>query len=73
MITSFDDMSRKDPTMRFRTRIILAIAALSVGVALTPVAFAGDSGKADAMSQGTKGKDTITKDAMSKDSVGGMP
>lgn len=49
--------------MRFKNRIILAIAtaALSVGVALAPVAFAGDSGKTGAMSQGTKSKDAMAK------------
>jgi pentapeptide MXKDX repeat protein len=58
--------------MRFRNRVILAIAsaAFSVGVALTPVAFAEDSGKTGAMFQGTKSKDTMAKDAMSKDAMG---
>ena len=62
--------------MTIRTRIVLGIsaAALSLGLALTPAAFAQDKMgkddgmmKKDTMSKDGMKKDTMSKDAMSKD------
>ncbi|MBR0845156.1 pentapeptide MXKDX repeat protein [Bradyrhizobium liaoningense] len=54
--------------MTIRTRIVLAVsaAALSLGLALSPVAFAQDKmGKDDGMMK----KDTMSKDSMKKDTM----
>lgn len=60
--------------MTIRTRIALGIsaAALSLGLALSPAAFAQDKmgdkmGKDDGMKKDTMSKDGMKKDAMSKD------
>lgn len=62
--------------MTIRTRIVLGVsaAALSLGLALSPAAFAQDKMgkdagmmKKDTMSKDGMKKDTMSKDAMSKD------
>lgn len=60
--------------MTIRTRIALGIsaAALSLGLALSPAAFAQDKmgdkmGKDDGMKKDTMSKDGMKKDTMSKD------
>jgi pentapeptide MXKDX repeat protein len=62
--------------MTIRTRIVLGVsaAALSLGLALSPAAFAQDKTgkddgmmKKDTMSKDGMKKDTMSKDAMSKD------
>lgn len=56
--------------MTIRTRIVLGVsaAALSLGLALSPAAFAQDKmGKDDGMKKDTMSKDGMKKDTMSKD------
>jgi pentapeptide MXKDX repeat protein len=56
--------------MTIRTRIVLGVsaAALSLGLALSPAAFAQDKmGKDDGMKKDTMSKDGMKKDSMSKD------
>lgn len=56
--------------MTIRTRIVLGVsaAALSLGLALSPAAFAQDKmGKDDGMKKDTMSKDGMKKDNMSKD------
>lgn len=58
--------------MTIRTRIVLGVsaAALSLGLALSPAAFAQDKmGKDDGMKKDTMSKDGMKKDTMSKDSM----
>jgi pentapeptide MXKDX repeat protein len=63
---------RDDHQMTTSTRIALGIsaAALSLGLALAPAAFAQDKmGKDDAMKKDSMSKDTMKKDTMSKDTM----
>lgn len=56
--------------MTIRTRIVLGVsaAALSLGLALSPAAFAQDKmGKDDGMKKDTMSKEGMKKDNMSKD------
>ncbi len=56
--------------MTIRTRIVLGVSAavLSLGLALSPAAFAQDKmGKDDGMKKDTMSKDGMKKDTMSKD------
>jgi pentapeptide MXKDX repeat protein len=56
--------------MTIRTRIALGVSAavLSLGLALSPAAFAQDKmGKDDGMKKDTMSKDGMKKDTMSKD------
>jgi len=64
--------------MTIRTRIVLGVsaAALSLGLALSPAAFAQDKMgkddgmmKKDTMSKDGMKKDTMSKDTMSKDTM----
>lgn len=59
--------------MTIRTRIVLGVSAavLSLGLALSPAAFAQDkAGKDDGMmKKDTMSKDGMKKDAMSKDAM----
>ena len=59
--------------MTVRTRIVLGVsaAALSLGLALSPAAFAQDKmGKDDGMmKKDTMSKDSMKKDTMSKDGM----
>ncbi|MBK3663450.1 pentapeptide MXKDX repeat protein [Bradyrhizobium diazoefficiens] len=58
--------------MTIRTRIVLGVsaAALSLGLALSPAAFAQDKmGKDDGMKKDTMSKDGMKKDTMSKDGM----
>jgi len=58
--------------MTTRTRIVLGItvAALSLNLALAPVAFAEDKmGKDDAMKKDTMSHDGMKKDTMAKDGM----
>ena len=58
--------------MTIRTRIVLGVSAavLSLGLALSPAAFAQDKmGKDDGMKKDTMSKDSMKKDTMSKDSM----
>ena len=56
-------------TIRNRLALAAAIFAFSLGVTFAPAAFAEDPAKTDAMSHGTKAKDSMGKDSMSKDSM----
>jgi pentapeptide MXKDX repeat protein len=61
-------------TTRTRPTFGVLAAALSLGLALSPAAFAQDKmndkmGKDDAMKKGTMSKDGMKKDTMSKDTM----
>ena len=50
-----------------RTALILSAAIVSVGLGLSPAAFAQDSMKKDTMSKDSMSKDSMSKDGMKKD------
>jgi pentapeptide MXKDX repeat protein len=63
---------RDDHQMTISTRIAFGIsaAALSLGLALAPAAFAQDKmGKDDGMKKDSMSKDAVKKDTMSKDTM----
>jgi pentapeptide MXKDX repeat protein len=69
---AFKLFQRDDQTMTISTRIALGIsvAAVSLSLALAPVAFGQDkTGKDDGMKKDTMSKDTMKKDTMSKDNM----
>jgi pentapeptide MXKDX repeat protein len=66
------DLPKGNSSMTISTRVALGIsaAALSLSLALTPVAFAQDAMKKDdGMKKDTMSKDSMKKDTMSKDSM----
>src|SRR5882724_10028884 len=70
--SSLQNGSKGRPTMTISTRIALGIsaAALSLSLALAPVAFAQDKmGKDDGMKKDSMSKDHMKKDSMSKDGM----
>jgi pentapeptide MXKDX repeat protein len=71
-INRFSRSSKRNPSMTISTRIALGVsaAALSLSLALTPVAFAQDSMKKDdGMKKDSMSKDSMKKDTMSKDGM----
>jgi pentapeptide MXKDX repeat protein len=56
-------------TIRTRIALVASAAALSLGVALAPAAFADETMKKDTMSKDSMAKDSMKKDTMSKDSM----
>jgi pentapeptide MXKDX repeat protein len=69
---AFKTASKEDQPMTISTRIALGIsaAALSLSLALAPVAFAQDKmGKDDGMKKDSMSKDSMKKDTISKDSM----
>jgi pentapeptide MXKDX repeat protein len=67
---AFKPSQKDDRPMTIRSRIALGVTAavVSLGLALTPAAFAQDKmGKDDGMKKETMSKDAMSKDAMKKD------